>query len=84
MDVFVEGAVARRQHFEDVLLHPPPFAASRFDAEAGPEVEVVIDDRLAAGEKDDAAILAALGVLKPPLADGMAAAVHGEVHLASR
>jgi hypothetical protein len=36
---------------------------------------VAIDDRPAAGEKDDAAILAALEVLKPPLADGDGGAV---------
>jgi hypothetical protein len=44
-----------------VLFHPLPIAALWLDVKAGPKVEAAVDDRRAAWEKDDAAILAALG-----------------------
>jgi hypothetical protein len=45
-----------------VLAHQVPVAALRFDAEAGPQVEPLVDDRLAPRQEYDAGIGLAVGM----------------------
>src|ERR1700733_4175365 len=79
-DIVVNGSVARRQHFKDMLLHQTPVPFAGLNAEAAPQIDFALDDRVAAREEGDALIGVALIVFEPPIADreGLAVAVHSE------
>src|SRR5262245_44127596 len=68
-DVAVNVVVARGQYLIDVLAQEAPLPGLGFDAPPRPKIQPAIDDRLAGGFEGDAAILPALAVAKPPLAD---------------